>query len=53
MACLIKLLGDRGVVDLGIGDAKTVAEVSERHRRRRHRVAVLTEIEDEIKRVKS
>ncbi|CAN6982931.1 unnamed protein product, partial [Brassica oleracea var. botrytis] len=51
MACLIKLLGD--MVDLGIGDAKTVAEVSERHRRRRHRVAVLTEIEDEIKRVKS
>ncbi|CAN7024336.1 unnamed protein product, partial [Brassica rapa subsp. trilocularis] len=24
LACLIKLLGDRGVVDLGIGDAKTV-----------------------------
>lgn len=53
MACLIKLSGDRRVVDLGVGDAMTVAEVSERHRWRRHRVAVLTELEDEIKWVKS
>ena len=46
--CLKVLLGDRGVTDMGISNDLIGAEVIARHRRRRHRVAILNETVDEI-----
>lgn len=42
------MLGEGRLIDLGIADNATVAEVLISHRRRRHRVDVLNEVEVEI-----
>lgn len=45
---LFDLLGARGSIEMGISSQCSVADVLTTHRRRRHRVAVLNKIEDEI-----
>lgn len=45
-------VGDRGLIDFGIGDTATVGEVLATHRRRRHRLSILNEIEEEIARLR-
>lgn len=48
LGCLFQLLGPRGTIDLGISAHATVAEVLNSHRRRRHRVDLLNQIENYI-----
>lgn len=51
---LSDLLGDRGFIDLGVSRNATVAEVVQStHRRRRHRVEGLNDIEREIDEIRS
>lgn len=45
--CLKDVLGDNRF-DLGISHKESVAEVFAKHRRRRHRVPILNEVENEI-----
>lgn len=45
---LFKVLGSRGTIDLGIVNHATVAEVMNLHRRKRHRVDLLNQIENDI-----
>lgn len=45
---LFKVLGSRGTIDLGIVNHVTVAEVMNLHRRKRHRVDLLNQIENDI-----
>jgi hypothetical protein len=45
---LHQLLGPRGIIDLGIASHATVAEVMNTHRRKRHRVDLLNQIENYI-----
>lgn len=47
--CLKDALGDRGLIDLGITDNALVSEVlGRRRRRRRHRISILNEVENDI-----
>lgn len=46
--CLKDVLGDRGLSDLGIADNAMVADVLGNHRRRRYKVRILNDVEDEI-----
>ncbi|XP_024010162.1 uncharacterized protein LOC112085231 [Eutrema salsugineum] len=48
MGQILKLLGARGIVDMGIREEATVSEVLSSHRRQRHRVQSLNTIEDAI-----
>ena len=49
LGCLKVALGNRGLIDLGIGDNALVSDVLGRQRiRRRHRVSILNEVETEI-----
>lgn len=41
-------LGSRGIIDMGIANHASVATVMETHRRRRHRMNTLNQIEDHI-----
>lgn len=45
---LKELLGDRGSIRLGITENTLVGEVLSNHRRRRHMLRILNEVEDEI-----
>lgn len=45
---LQEVLGDRGCIALGISANAMVADVLGNHGRRRHRVSILNEVEDEI-----
>ncbi|KAF8081619.1 hypothetical protein N665_0874s0013 [Sinapis alba] len=51
--CLKVVLGDRGIISLGIADNAKMADVLSNHRRRRHRVSVLNDVEDEIDKLRS
>ncbi|XP_048637065.1 uncharacterized protein LOC125609588 [Brassica napus] len=47
-------IGDRGVIDLGISENATVAEaLGRRSRRRRHRLSILNEVEEELNALRS
>lgn len=46
------ILGPTGYIDLGINKDATVEEAMLTHRRRRHRVLILNQIEEELARVK-
>lgn len=48
LGCLKDLLNGRGNFDFGIDDEAHIAEVMNRHRRRRHRLNILNQVEDEI-----
>lgn len=52
LGCLKTYLRDGGSIDLGIMDNECVFDVLNHHRRRRHRVQSLNEIEDEIEAVR-
>ena len=52
LGCLKTYLRDGGSIDLGIIDNECVFDVLNHHRRRRHRVQSLNEIEDEIEAVR-
>ncbi|XP_056854513.1 uncharacterized protein LOC108830924 [Raphanus sativus] len=52
MGRLRDVLGTRGCMDFGIPENSTVAEVVQKHRRRRHRVVLLNKVEEEIEKVK-
>ncbi|XP_013614124.1 PREDICTED: uncharacterized protein LOC106320308 [Brassica oleracea var. oleracea] len=43
-----EVIGDRGIIALGIAENAVMADVLANHRRRRHRVSILNDIEDEI-----
>ncbi|KAL0856009.1 hypothetical protein Bca101_061162 [Brassica carinata] len=47
---LKELLGERGPLDLGVPDHYSIAEVKRMRRRRNHRVDILNQIEEEIRR---
>nr|VDC74896.1 unnamed protein product [Brassica rapa] len=51
IGCLKEVVGDRGVIALGIANNATMADISN-HRRRRHRQSILNDIEDEIDRLR-
>ena len=53
LGCLKEVMGDRGFIAIGIENTATVADVLRTHRRRRHRVRILNEIEDEIDKLRS
>lgn len=53
MGRLKDLLGERSYIDMGIPETWTVAEVIQKHRRRRHRVVILNLVEEEIEKLKS
>ena len=47
-------IGDWGVIDLGISENTTVAEaLGRRSRRRRHRLSILNEVEEELRVLRS
>lgn len=48
LGSLYQLLGSRGTIDMGIAIHATVAEVLDTHRRKRHRVDLLNQIENHI-----
>ncbi|XP_024006101.1 uncharacterized protein LOC112082812 [Eutrema salsugineum] len=48
MGTLLPQIGVRGFVDMGIPKESTVEDVILNHRRRRHRLAILNMVEDEI-----
>ena len=49
MGVLAEILGDRGIIDMGVRREATVEEVLNNHRRRRrHRGASLQDIEKEL-----
>lgn len=48
MGKFFDLLGSRGIIDMGIANHASVATVMETHRRHRHRVNTLNQIEDHI-----
>lgn len=50
---LLDLLGDRGIIDMGISKDATVEEANFSNRRRRHRTVLLNEIEVDINDVES
>lgn len=45
---LYQLLGSRGIIDMGIAEHDTVSKVMNSHRRRRHRVDILNQVENQI-----
>lgn len=47
------LLGERGPLDFGVPDHYSVAEVKKMRRRRNHRVDILNQIEEEIRRLET
>ena len=53
LGCLKEVMGDRGFISMGIENTTTVVDVLRNHRRRRHRVRILNEIEDEIDKLRS
>lgn len=53
LGCLKGLLGDRGTIYLGIMDNALVVDVLASHRRRRHRLRIFNEIEDEIDKLRA
>ncbi|XP_013589034.1 PREDICTED: uncharacterized protein LOC106297312 [Brassica oleracea var. oleracea] len=53
LGCLKDFLGDGGTLSLGITDNSLVADVMLRHRRRRHRLSILNDVEEEIEKVRS
>ena len=53
LGCLKEVMGVRGFIAMGIENTATVADVLRNHRRRRHRVRILNEIEDEIDKLRS
>lgn len=48
---LIEILGERGPLDLGIPNSFSVAEVKRMRRRRNHRVDILNQVEEEIRKL--
>ncbi|XP_024014527.1 uncharacterized protein LOC112088476 [Eutrema salsugineum] len=52
LGCLFDRVGDRGPIQLGINRLATVGEVLDRHRRRRHRQTIYTDIEYEILKIR-
>lgn len=48
MGCLKVCLGERGTMDLRILDNALVSDVLVRHRKRRHIVHILNDVENEI-----
>lgn len=51
---LKEIIGDRGIIDLGISENATVAEALGRRRRRRHhRLSILNEVEDELAEIRA
>lgn len=52
LGCLENILRDGGSIDLGIRENDFVFDVLNHHRRRRHRVQELNDIEDEIEVIK-
>ena len=48
IGCLKEVIGDRGIIALGIAENAVMADVLSNHRRRRHRVSILNDVEDEI-----
>lgn len=52
LGCLRELLGDRGTIILGITENALVEDVLLNHRRRRHRLGILNEVECEIEKLR-
>ncbi|XP_024004984.1 uncharacterized protein LOC112082115 [Eutrema salsugineum] len=52
LGCLFDKLGQRGIIDLGIQGNSTLGTVLDRDRRRNHRNQLLSQIEEEIRRVR-
>ncbi|XP_013607585.1 PREDICTED: uncharacterized protein LOC106314215 [Brassica oleracea var. oleracea] len=52
IGCLKEVVGDRGIIALGIANNATMADVISNHRRRRHGQIILNDIEDEIDRLR-
>ncbi|XP_024014349.1 uncharacterized protein LOC112088339 [Eutrema salsugineum] len=50
---LVDIMGQRGCIDLGIRENTTVEMVLKHHRRRRHRVGILNQVEDEIEKYRA
>lgn len=48
LGCLMDITGPSGYIDMGISKNATVQEAMIIHRRRRHRVTILNQIEDEL-----
>ncbi|XP_009125375.2 uncharacterized protein LOC103850384 [Brassica rapa] len=48
---LIEILGERGPLDLGIPNSFSVAEVKRMRRRRNHKVDILNQVEEEIRKL--
>lgn len=53
MGCLHQAAGDRGFIDMGITSNAIVSEVLVSHRRRRHRLTVSNQIEEEIEQLRA
>lgn len=53
LGCLRDLLGGRGTIGIGITEHASVEEVMLYHRKRRHRLAILNTVEEEIEELKS
>lgn len=46
--CLSDILGERGVIDLGLSTHATVQKTMMSHKRRRHKTTIFDRIKDEI-----
>lgn len=51
--CLMDVVGENGPIDFGIGRFDSVAKAMRVHRRRKHRVGLFNEIEEEFEELKN
>lgn len=53
IGCLKEVVGDRGIIALGIANDATMADFISNHRRQRHIQSILNDIEDEIDKLRA